>query len=113
MASARTLRYPVRCRRRLSSASLEGGRLRYYFHLRIGETVSPDEIGLEFANLETAYLEAFRAAREMWTELLAERSNPLIRAFEIADEDGQILLTLPFREVLDVCKPTLPLSKGA
>jgi hypothetical protein len=37
----------------------------------------------------------------MWTELLAQRSDPLIRSFEIADETGRVLLILPFGEVLD------------
>src|SRR5437588_4179287 len=80
--------------------------MRYYFHLRTGRSFSPDAIGLDLPDLETAYLEAFEAARAMWGELLAERSDPLIRAFEIADEHGQILLTVPFAEVLErACKP--------
>jgi len=86
--------------------------MRYYFDLRVGPTLSPDEIGLDLPDVETAYLEAFKAAQEMWSELLAEGSDPLIRSFEIADERGQILLTLPFREVLErTRKPTAPLSK--
>jgi hypothetical protein len=80
--------------------------MRYYFHLRVGDTLSSDELGLELPDLETAYLEAFRGAQEMWTELLAEGSDPFSRAFEIADANGRILLTVPFREVLDrVRKP--------
>jgi len=75
--------------------------MRYYFHLRIGHTISPDEIGLDLANVETAYLEAFKAAQEMWSELLAEGSDPLSRCFEIVDERGRSLLTLPFAEVLE------------
>jgi hypothetical protein len=85
--------------------------MRYYFHLRIGHTVSPDEIGLDLPDLETAYLEAFKAAREMWSELLAEGSDPLSRCFEIADERGRSLLTLPFAEVLEQARKdgaTLP-----
>src|SRR5262249_29304017 len=86
--------------------------MRYYFHLQIGRSFSPDELGLELPDLETAYLEAFKAAQEMWTELLVERSDPLLRSFEIADECGQVLLTLPFREVLErPHKPPGPLPK--
>ena len=44
--------------------------MRYFFHLRVGKTLNPDELGLEFPNLETAYLKAFEAAQEMWRELL-------------------------------------------
>lgn len=76
--------------------------MRYYFHLRVGRTISPDEIGLDLADVETAYLEAFKAAEEMWSELLAQGSDPLTRSFEISDERGQVLLTLPFHEVWNV-----------
>ena len=86
--------------------------MRYYFHLRIGENCSPDEIGLDLPDLETAYLEAFQAAQEMWSECLAECSDPLLRTFEISDERGRVLLTLPFREVLERArKPTAGLPK--
>ena len=74
--------------------------MRYYFHLRIGGTISPDEIGLDLPDVETAYLEAFKAAEEMWSELLADGLDPLTRSFEISD-GRQVLLTLPFREVLE------------
>jgi hypothetical protein len=82
--------------------------MRYYFHLRIGQKLSLDDIGLELPDLETAYLEAFEAAQTMWGELLSERSDPLIRSFEIEDEYGQPLLTLPFSEVLDRARKPSP-----
>ena len=75
--------------------------MRYYFHLRIGQELNPDDLGMDLPDLDSAYLEAFQAAQDMWTELLAQRSDPLIRSFEIADERGRLLLTLPFVEVLD------------
>jgi hypothetical protein len=81
--------------------------MRYHFHLRIGRELSPDEIGLDMPDLDTAYLEAFQAAQAMWAELLAERSDPMLRSFEIADSDGRVLLVLPFREVLErASRPT-------
>ena len=81
--------------------------MRYHFHLRIGRELSPDEIGLDMPDLDTAYLEAFQAAQAMWSELLAERSDPMLRSFEIADSDGRVLLILPFREVLErASRPT-------
>jgi uncharacterized protein YlxW (UPF0749 family) len=52
-------------------------------------------------DLDTAYMEAFHAAQAMWSELLAERSDPLLRSFEIADASGRVLLVLPFQEVLE------------
>jgi hypothetical protein len=84
--------------------------MRYYFHLRVSHEISPDELGLELPDLDRAYLEAFQAAQSMWGELLAERSDPLLRSFEIADADGRVLLTLPFREVLEQArKPPAPM----
>ena len=81
--------------------------MRYHFHLRIGRELSPDEIGIDMPDLDTAYLEAFQAAQAMWSELLAERSDPMLRSFEIADSDGRVLLILPFREVLErASRPT-------
>jgi hypothetical protein len=82
--------------------------MRYYFHLRIGGTIDPDEIGVELANIETAYLEAFKAAQEMWSELLAQGSDPLTRCFEIGDERGQLLLSVPFVEVLEQARKSRP-----
>src|SRR5262249_26597268 len=69
--------------------------IRYFFHLRVGRELSVDELGVELPDLDTAYLEAFQAAQEMWGELLAEKSDPLLRSFEIADASGRLLLTLP------------------
>jgi len=74
--------------------------MRYYFHLRIGDTFSPDEIGLDLPDVETAYLEAFKAAQDMWSELLVDGLDPFMRSFEISD-GHQVLMTLPFREVLE------------
>ena len=87
--------------------------MRYHFHLRIGRELSPDEIGIDMPDLDTAYLEAFQAAQAMWAELLAERLDPMLRSFEIADSDGRVLLILPFREVLErASRPTGRMPRG-
>jgi hypothetical protein len=83
------------------AADFAEGVIRYFFHLRVGKDFSPDELGIDLPDLDTAYLEAFMAAQAMWGELLAERADPFLRSFEIADASGRILLTLPFREVLE------------
>ncbi len=73
----------------------------------MGRELSPDEFGVDLPDLDAAYLEAFQAAQAMWGELLAERSDPMLRSFEIADAAGRVLLVLPFREVLERArKPT-------
>jgi hypothetical protein len=73
----------------------------FYFHLKVGDRREPDEIGLELPDADRAYLEAFAAAQEMWSELLAAGVDPTKRSFEIADPKGHVVLTLPFSEVLE------------
>jgi hypothetical protein len=50
-------------------------------------------------------LEAFRAATEIWAELLFRRRDPTRLAFEIADESGKLVMCLPFAEVLETIRP--------
>jgi hypothetical protein len=83
----------------------------FYFHLLVGGERSPDDVGVEFDSLEAAYLDAFEAAREMWSELLEQRKDPTERSFEICGADGTILMTLPFTEVLEVARKAAPRSQ--
>ena len=78
---------------------------RFFFHFFDGEAYSYDEVGLELASAEDAYLEAVSAAGEMWQELLVERQNPLRCAFEITGEDGPTLFRVEFVELLDSAQP--------
>jgi len=73
----------------------------FYFHLRAAQGLSPDEMGLELPNVEAAYLEAFKTARDMWADLLRKREDPTQYSFEITDSLGQVIETPPFSEVLD------------
>ncbi|MBQ0820062.1 hypothetical protein HPT29_011265 [Microvirga terrae] len=75
---------------------------RFYFHLTGGpEGVSPDESGVVLPDSEAAYLEAFHAARDMAQEWLREGRNPRRYAFEVRNDAGELVLELPFSEVLD------------
>jgi hypothetical protein len=78
---------------------------RFYFHLRHEGGLSRDAEGIEFSSLDEAYLEAFRAAADLWRELLLARKDPRLHAFEIADASGEVVLVLPFTEVLDAARP--------
>lgn len=75
----------------------------FHLNLRDNGTLWPDQDGAEFASLDEAYLEAFAGAQEMWTPRLRDRKSPLSCAFEIADSAGNVLVTLPFSEVLESC----------
>jgi hypothetical protein len=83
----------------------------FYFHLKVGRNRYPDHLGVEFDSLEAAYLDAFEAARDMWSELLKSREDPTAHSFEICNADGELLLTLPFTEVLEPVRRSLPPSQ--
>jgi hypothetical protein len=68
-----------------------------FFHIRSGDTYSPDDQGVDFPTIEAAKMEAITAAREMIADMVIE-GDPLD---EVSDESGNIVLILPFRFVLD------------
>src|SRR5690242_4029740 len=76
----------------------------FYFDFRQGPSYSIDQEGCDFANVEDAYLGAVAAAQDMWRELLIRREDPMLCAFDVTDEEGRELFTLPFSEVLDACR---------
>jgi hypothetical protein len=76
---------------------------RYFFDFRQGALCCPDTEGAEFPHVEQAYLEAFKAVQDMWTELLRKRQDPRRCVFEVRNEKGELLFVLPFQEVLDSC----------
>jgi hypothetical protein len=76
----------------------------FHFNFRQGESYTVDEQGCPFASAEEAYLGAFAAAQDIWHELLVNRQDPMLCAFEVTDDDGRNLFVLPFSEILDVCQ---------
>jgi hypothetical protein len=86
---------------------------RLHLNLRQGEIlVAPDHEGAEFASIEEAFLEAFRGAQELWSELLRDRQDPRRYAYEITDARGVILMEVPFVEILESCRPVRPMRAG-
>ena len=77
---------------------------KFFFNFRQGNSYQADDLGCEFETVEAAYLGAFAAAQDMWRELLIKREDPLLCAFEVMDQAGNDLFTVPFLEVLDVCR---------
>jgi len=57
--------------------------------------------GLDLPDAEAAFLEAFKAATEIWGEALRERRNPVLDYFQVRDHTGVVVLELPFAEVLE------------
>jgi hypothetical protein len=76
---------------------------RYFFDFCQGPDRCADADGTEFANVEQAYLEAFRGAQDMWSELLRQRRDPRRCTFEVRNRDRELLFVLPFQEVIDSC----------
>jgi hypothetical protein len=74
--------------------------MRYFFHIRSNDGDEPDDEGLEFESLDIAVNEAEKTAREMVAERVMHDERIDGTRFEISDEQGNVLATLPFKEVL-------------
>jgi len=72
----------------------------FYFHLRTPAGWERDDTGLDFVGLEAAYLDVCRTIPDMAADLVKRKRDPLRYAFEIADGAGQLLMEVPFSEVL-------------
>lgn len=73
---------------------------RFYFHIRSHDGLIRDPDGTDLPDLSAARREAEHAARELLAILLRSGGELDGQVFEISDEAGDILETLPFRSVL-------------
>jgi hypothetical protein len=73
---------------------------RYFFHIRDRELFVPDEEGSIFEDFETARSEAFESARELAAQVVASGQLVDGQRVELTDEQGQVLLAVPYRFVL-------------
>jgi len=76
---------------------------RFFFDFRQNGVHAPDDYGIMFHDVEQAYLEAHRAAQEMWSELLKQRKDPRHCIFEVRNNAGEVLFLFPFQEVMECC----------
>ncbi|GGG22243.1 hypothetical protein GCM10010924_59730 [Rhizobium wenxiniae] len=74
--------------------------IRLYFHIRQGDRLSKDPEGAEFNDLETARAEAVRSARELLSQRVLNGEEIDGQAFELTSEDGAVVDTVRFRDVL-------------
>ena len=74
---------------------------RYYFHIIDGRTIK-DEEGQEFSGLEEARAEAIACARSIMREALWKGRLPLNECIQIADGNGTVLATVPFRDAITI-----------
>jgi hypothetical protein len=84
---------------------------RFFFHLVSPGSYDADDVGSEFCDVESAFLDAREAAIEMSAEMLKDQKDPTVHQFEIVDAEGRFLIELPFSEVI---RPrTKPLNRDA
>ncbi len=72
---------------------------RFFFHVRGPEGRLTDETGLEFATLGEAVADAQRARSEMLVDAALEKNSKSRRAFEITDDAGKVLATVPLLDL--------------
>jgi hypothetical protein len=73
----------------------------YFFNVRQNGSLIEDEEGIDLPDLDTAKTEAMGGAMD----IVADRTRSgspmgLDDTFEVTDEDGEVLLTVPFREAV-------------
>jgi hypothetical protein len=73
---------------------------RYFFHVRDGDSFSPDIEGQELPDLEAARREGISANREILGERLLHGGSLDSRQLQIADESGAVLITLKTDDIL-------------
>lgn len=73
----------------------------FYFHLIEDGHRSQDVDGTVFASFELAFLDTYRAARDISWEMVQRGKDPRTCAFEIVDAAETSLAILPFAEALD------------
>lgn len=73
---------------------------RFYFHIVDGATVIEDPDGSDLPDLESALAEALQSARHLLADKV--RAGDIVdgQRFEIRDEAGALLATLPFRDAI-------------
>ncbi|MBQ0819853.1 hypothetical protein HPT29_000075 [Microvirga terrae] len=70
---------------------------RFFFHVRgAREGLSRDELGLNFPDVETAYREAFCAARDIRGVFALRGQHPCDYTIEVANAADELIFSLPF-----------------
>ncbi len=72
----------------------------FYFHLKSPDAIERDDEGVECENIELAYLRVCEAIPDVAAEILRERKDPMRFSFLIANEAGELLMTVPFTELV-------------
>jgi hypothetical protein len=76
------------------------GMPRFYFNVRDGDTLIADQEGVEMPGKSAAVEEATQAARDLLAERVKYGEPIESRQFDVLNDRGETILTLPFRSVL-------------
>jgi hypothetical protein len=72
----------------------------FVFHIRdFRQGLTRDELGLDFPDAETAYLEAFQAGLDLRREFVARGQSPRDYSIVIANSAHELVSELPFSDV--------------
>ena len=75
---------------------------RFFFHIRCrDQSLSCDDLGLDFPDVETACAEAFRAARDLEGVFAVRGQDPRDYTVEVVNTSGELVFNLPFSEIFD------------
>ena len=72
----------------------------FHLHFCDGRQTFPSDVGIEFPDLEKAYLQVCVAIPDIARDLLLKRQDPLGASYIITDGAGRFLMTVPFTDVL-------------
>lgn len=75
---------------------------RYFLHVHYGTIIAEDDEGLNVASLENARAEAIRGIRSILSDELSSGHLSLAGRIVIMDETNRIVLTVPFREAVEI-----------
>jgi len=69
---------------------------RYFFHLRDGDTLLPDDEGLELPDLEAVRSYAVESARQLLSQAaLSGNAGSVRQLIQVLDDGGRTVLTTP------------------
>ena len=74
---------------------------RYFFHV-YDDIIAHDDEGAELPNLAAARLNALLGARDLISEQVRRGYIVLSHWIDVADEQGETVLTVTFRDAIDI-----------
>jgi hypothetical protein len=73
---------------------------RFYFHIKDKKKTVIDDIGIELQDLDAVREEAILSAREVMSQQVLSGKRRDGQSFVVTDDQGDIVLTFPFRLAL-------------